>query len=692
MQEKVEDIDLFPDIKEGNEDQRLYGICFNNSPNLYKEMIGLSEQREYLYPSSSRSSTISREISLNQNKNSSNIINFDIPQAIEKKSLYEKLLISHNSRFKNIFDIIVLILVNISSIRILYDYCFIETNDDYNDLFTSEPLYYVIEVFFAIFIILQFFQTYQEKTTLLIIKDFKKIALRYIKGWFFIDFLSIIPFDSFIKDDSGFKYFKMLRFLRLPKFIQTIDVKRFDNLATSFLTKGESEDASKRLILIFNIRYFFKIVRLMIMSSLLAYVLGCVWYLICLSVFDHRFDIDYPEEETFFTKYKIYLKKPIKRLLLSCYYVLTGLTTVGYGDYNATNQYEKIFGITVMFLGVAIFSYVMSEFSDQINIYNKTFGDKDQGSDLHNHISLLNEFCPNQPFSEELVKRIEKHFKFFWRNNRMFSIDKNHKYLSHLPKELKISLVEYFWYDIFTKYNTFLLYRKYKNIYYKFYYELSFLLMPRLFSKDEIIYKVDEEVEEIYLIMEGVATMEFGKYKNLIHQKMNFFPGNHLGVYFCLYNVNAEFEFVASEECKLYGINKIEFLKLLKDYPEIEDKMREIQYQQYKSIKNQMDIGLRKKINEYNNKVDSEEKLIRYNPKPMVDFDKNKNGMTINNILDLEIKEKEDEIQKLNEILEQRCKEEKSKLKEMKKIYANLKKEFKEKYNFHFSSMDIENI
>jgi len=52
----------------------------------------------------------------------------------------------------------------------------------------------------------------------------------------------------------------------------------------------------------------------------------------------------------------------------------------------------------------------------------------------------------------------------------MHSIDKNDKYLSSLPKDLKISLVENFWYDIFAKFNKFLLYRKYKMIYYKFYY------------------------------------------------------------------------------------------------------------------------------------------------------------------------------------------------------------------------------
>ena len=81
----------------------------------------------------------------------------------------------------------------------------------------------------------------------------------------------------------------------------------------------------------------------MIMASILTYVLGCIWYLICLSIYQDRIKMGYPEGETFFTTYKIYKKTPIKRLVLSCYYVLTGLTTVGYGDFNAQNQNEKIF-------------------------------------------------------------------------------------------------------------------------------------------------------------------------------------------------------------------------------------------------------------------------------------------------------------------------------------------------------------
>ena len=231
-------IDSLPDLI--NEDQKLYGINFDDSPNLLNEIIGKTNSR--MEPFISRTTISNTEILFNPTTNITKK-NIDFPE-LKKKSFLKKLLISHDSKCKSIFDIIVLILINISSLRILYDFCFVETDKNNNNLFINKPSYYFIEFLFIIFIILQFFQTYQDPSTLLIINDYKYIALKYIKGWFFIDLLSIIPFELFISSsNTNLKYLKIIRFLRLPKFVQTIDIKRFDNLATSFLTKGENENA-----------------------------------------------------------------------------------------------------------------------------------------------------------------------------------------------------------------------------------------------------------------------------------------------------------------------------------------------------------------------------------------------------------------------------------------------------------------
>ena len=168
---------------------------FNDSLDLYNEIINLNYPQKKKQ-SSSRTNT---EILFGRRGSQTSIKELkELNIESNKKTLYQRLLISHDSKIKSIFDILVLIMVNVSSLIILYDFCFIETDPkEKTDLFSYSPTYYIIELFFLIFIILQFFQTYQDPATLLVITDFKKIALKYIKSWFIIDFLSIIPYEIF---------------------------------------------------------------------------------------------------------------------------------------------------------------------------------------------------------------------------------------------------------------------------------------------------------------------------------------------------------------------------------------------------------------------------------------------------------------------------------------------------------------
>lgn len=54
----------------------------------------------------------------------------------------------------------------------------------------------IVDLFFAIDIVLTFFVAYIDTRTQLLVRDSKKIAIRYLSTWFLIDVISTIPFEA----------------------------------------------------------------------------------------------------------------------------------------------------------------------------------------------------------------------------------------------------------------------------------------------------------------------------------------------------------------------------------------------------------------------------------------------------------------------------------------------------------------
>jgi hypothetical protein len=85
---------------------------------------------------------------------------------------------------------------------------------------------YFIDASFMVDIILIFNTAYEDESTLKIITDRKKIAAFYLKGWFLVDLLSILPFD--LSEVNGIN--KMMRFGRLSKLYKLIKLGRLTRM------------------------------------------------------------------------------------------------------------------------------------------------------------------------------------------------------------------------------------------------------------------------------------------------------------------------------------------------------------------------------------------------------------------------------------------------------------------------------
>ena len=111
------------------------------------------------------------------------------------------------------FDIIILMLVGYSSVTSMYYVAFTTPSQVWH-----KALDWIVETFFYVDIVLNFFQEYRDSETYTTVRSLKKIAIRYVfKGWFVVDFVTVFPF-TLILTSNGLVT-KLFRLFRLPRMI-----------------------------------------------------------------------------------------------------------------------------------------------------------------------------------------------------------------------------------------------------------------------------------------------------------------------------------------------------------------------------------------------------------------------------------------------------------------------------------------
>lgn len=263
--------------------------------------------------------------------NNPNLKSFSISREEEEsqknRTFFDKLIISESSKWKAIFDILMLILVGYSCITSIFYVAFNAPSNIVHITFD-----WSVEVCFFSDLVFNFFQEYKDPETYENIRSHKQIAMKYIfKGWFIIDFVSVFPFVAILQQNALIT--KLFRLFRLPRLIKLIDISRFNKLLKSFF---ESSSRDERIVAQYMLMYFYKIFRLIIIAIIITYFLGCLWYFISNEVNSNT------TTQTFAKTFGLEDEDNVRKLIVSCYFALTTLSTVGYGDYYPLSNLERI--------------------------------------------------------------------------------------------------------------------------------------------------------------------------------------------------------------------------------------------------------------------------------------------------------------------------------------------------------------
>lgn len=421
-----------------------------------------------------------------------------------------RFLISSDSGYKEHFDILMdcLIIYNLSTS--LY---FLAFERPGRGLYIFDLIVWVI---FIIQLILNFFTEITDEKDKKI-KNLRFIAKNYLSTWFFFDFVAIIPFHFFTTAEAEYLV-RLVRTLKLGKALTVIDrLSRFMKIS-SLLSRSDNFERAKVTDL--TVKYVWDLIRLMIILLFLAYYLACIFYWYSQKL---RYEEDYTKTH-FGERFGFDDMTPPERLERVWYFMMTTLTTVGYGDYTASNTYERIFLIVVLVAGVASFAVTMGKVNGIIAEFDSLTGDTDNMAGLDIWMSSLEDMHGKIP--PKLKKQIYDHFNYYWAHDRLKGIALSYwtaddvegmtsiqdTYLKNLPANLIQQVLNYLFEDIFYKFKYFFEDEDFK-------YDICLHFQPRKFEPGEYIFQPGDEVHELYLILEGLVGCGIkvdGEYENVM--------------------------------------------------------------------------------------------------------------------------------------------------------------------------------
>jgi hypothetical protein len=121
------------------------------------------------------------------------------------------------------------------------------------------------------------------------------------------------------------------------------------------------------------------------------------------------------------------------------YFSFTTLSTVGFGDFHPRSNIERILAAVVLLVGVAVFSFIMSNFIEILMRYKIITADNDESEALAKWMGLLARYSANHKLEKSMIEKLENYFNYYWSHDRNFAIrnETGQRFMSELPKTLK---------------------------------------------------------------------------------------------------------------------------------------------------------------------------------------------------------------------------------------------------------------
>ena len=259
-------------------------------------------------------------------------------------------------------------------------------------------------------VVLCCFAAFSEKGGVTIFSH-KRIAAHYIRGWFIIDLVACLPWESmatvvssgatgsvFVKILKSCKALRLLRLSRLFKFLERQQL----------------------------MGHVMRMMRMLFFFFLFAHWVACMWYALGAYAFTHSDGVDGwlpacappldPNASPFSDLY-----------VTSLYWVLTTWVTVGYGDVLPRTDLEKCFAMSVMVVGAVVYATIFGN----VAILLQSLGRLD--TIFKTKMETVNFYMDELDLPPAMQVRVRNYYTFLWARHKSFSSSNQ---LEELPPSL----------------------------------------------------------------------------------------------------------------------------------------------------------------------------------------------------------------------------------------------------------------
>ena len=280
-----------------------------------------------------------------------------------------------------------------------------------------------IDAIFTFDLVMQFFVMFPQQKSVVEsvywVDDLNAIRLNYLKGWFALDLISILPFwifDYTSKCSGDMESTNLLRLVRLMRCIKMIRLVRASRLVKRWQTKVPMSHATLSMT------------KCLIAISFFGHWFACVWTLqtsFADSKLDtwlnqlgsHQWCLPTPEFDNTAppdgcggaTPGIVYVdggtcEGPGAIYASSMYLAIVTITSVGYGDITATNVSETVVLTVLMMLSALMWGLVIGTFSGIFSTMNPS------ETAFRNVMDELNHFMRNYGFQQDTQRRVREYF------------------------------------------------------------------------------------------------------------------------------------------------------------------------------------------------------------------------------------------------------------------------------------------